>query len=384
MRIARQSRRGMSGILVIAAATTLASQETNAESRQSLFAAIVESYHERGEFNGAVLAIQDGEVVFSDAVGLADRTWGIPNEPDTKFHICSITKQFTAVLVLQLVEEGKLQLEDAITDRLRWYRSDTGSRITVEQLLRHTSGIPEAITEFDQLDDALEIRNDPRAFIEAFASGDLLFPPGSQFNYSNSDYHLLGAIIEEVEGATFESVLRARVLSPLGMESTGMRRFETVVPRMATGYQFVDGQPEHRMDFGQLRGAAAGMYSTVEDLGKWNIALLEHRLLSREMTERMFTPIVLEGQTGSYVGLGSWVYQRPLPPENEMAPRIVERRGYVMPFTALNVICPDDGHAFVILSNSDPSDIHRLPYANGLPLDVLLALYGRDPIGPGS
>ena len=344
---------------------------------------VVESYHDRGEFDGAVQVIHDGRVVYERGWGEADRTWDIGNESGTKFPICSLTKQFTAVLVLQLVGEGKVALDDTISDHLPWYRRDTGGRVTVEHLLRHTSGIPEPITEFDQLDDALLVAEDPRALIERFASGDLLFDPGTSFGYSNADYFILGAIIEAKDGAPFQRSLRDRVLAPLGMEDTGMRRFEAVVPGMATGYRIVDGEPEHRVGFGQLAYAAAGMYSTVEDLGKWNIGLLEHAVLSEELTEMMLTPIVLEGQTGSYVGLGSWVYARPLPPENERAPRLVERRGYIAPFTALNILCPDDGHAFTILSNTDPCDIHRLPYARGMPLDLLLLLYDEAPMGAG-
>jgi hypothetical protein len=98
----------------------------------------------------------------------------------------------------------------------------------------------------------------------------------------------------------------------------------------------------------------------------------------------MYTPQVMEGNTGSYVGLGSWVYPRPLPPENDVAPRLVERRGYITPFTALSVLCPDDGHAFVVLSNADPCDIHGLPYANGMPLDILLTLYDKPTLGAAS
>ena len=244
------------------------------------------------------------------------------------------------------------------------------------------SGLPEPITEADQIDDALLVTDNPRALIEQFASGDLLFDPGTEFNYSNADYYLLGAIIEAQRGAPFADVLRKRILDPLEMNDTGMRRFENVVEGMATGYMKVDGGYQHHVHFGQLAYAAAGMYSTVEDLGRWNIAMLNHTVLSKEMTELMYTPVVLEGDRGSYVGLGSWIYKRPLPPENAIAPRIVERRGHISPFIALNVICPDDGHAYTVLTNHDPCDLETLPYASGMPLDLLLLLFDREPDGP--
>lgn len=346
------------------------------------FEQIVQAYHDADQFAGSVLTIKSNEVVYAGGFGPANRSWGIPNDPDTRFRICSLTKQFTATLVMQLVGEGKIDLEDPITTHLPWYRRDTGDRISIRQLLQHMSGLPEPVTMFDQIDDAMAVADDAEQLITQFASGDLQFEPGTSFNYSNADFYVLGAIIEAVDNRTFADALQARILDPLEMNDSGLLRFETVIPRLATGYKRVGETFEHRIFFGQLGYAAAGMYSSANDLGRWNLALLNHTILSKELTEQMFTPVVVEGQTGNYVALGSWVYKRPLPPDRTIAPRIVERRGYIEPFTILNVLCPDEMHAIVILSNNDPSDIHALPYADGLPLDLLQLLYDREATGP--
>ncbi|MEM7228798.1 MAG: serine hydrolase domain-containing protein [Planctomycetota bacterium] len=343
---------------------------------------VVRDYNARGEFDGAVLVIKNGKTVYANGVGTADRTWDVPNTADTRFHICSVTKQFTAMLIMQLVAEDRLDVDDSIHDHLPWYRADTGTKIRIRHLLTHRSGLQEPMTTFDELDDALALCSDIPAAIQAYCMSDLLFEPDAQFNYCNTDYFVLGAIIEALTGQDFADALQERILDPLEMHDTGMRRYESVVPRMATGYVQVGDTFEHRLHFGQLGYAAAGMYSTVEDMARWNMAVMNHTLLSEELSNVMFTPKQIDDKPGHYVGFGSWIYPRPLPPDNEFRPRLIERRGYITPFTALNVICPDDGHAIVLLSNTDPCDIHQLPYNQGLPLDLLLLVYDRAPLGP--
>ena len=338
------------------------------------YAALVDAYHARGEFSGAVLVARAGEVVYEGAVGLANREWSVPNGPATRFRIASVTKQFTALLVMRLVEAGRLDLDAPISEVLPYYRADTGARITVRQLLHHTSGLPEEVTSFDQIDDVLSVVDDVPERIRRFCSGDPSFEPGSRFEYSNTDYLVLGAILEQLHGKTFETVLREEILDPLGMDATGLESFEAVVPNRATGYVRVGDRFERRLHFGKLAWAAAGMVSTVGDLFRWNRALMGHELLSEEWTRVMFTPRPAGSSTDNYAALGSWVYSRPLP-GSDRRPRLVERRGYIAPFTALNVLVPEDGHCIVLLANVDPADIHTLPYARGLPLDLLCALY---------
>lgn len=175
--------------------------------------------HSYGQFNGAVLVAESGRVIYRKGFGLANMEWNISNEPDTRFRLGSITKQFTAMLILQLAEQGKIKLDGKLSDYLPDYRKDTGGRITIHQLLNHTSGIPSytSLPGFiaDQSRDPYAVD----AFIKKYASRDLEFEPGSKYSYNNSGYFLLGAIIEKITGKTYEQALKESILDPLGMKN---------------------------------------------------------------------------------------------------------------------------------------------------------------------
>ena len=162
-------------------------------------------------FNGSVLVAEDGKVIYKKGLGLANMEWNIPNTPETKFRLGSITKQFTATLIMQLVEQGKVKLDGKISDYLPDYRKDVGDKVTVHQLLNHTSGIPSytGLPGFFQ-----DVSRNPYtvgAFVKKYASNDLEFEPGSKFSYNNSGYYLHGAIVEKVTGKSYEQVLKEKI-----------------------------------------------------------------------------------------------------------------------------------------------------------------------------
>jgi CubicO group peptidase (beta-lactamase class C family) len=180
---------------------------------------------------------ENGKVIFKKGYGMANMEWNIPVETDTKFRLGSITKQFTSMLILQLVQEGKIKLEGKLTDYLPDYRKDTGDRITIHHLLNHTSGIPSytGLPNFFQ-----EISRNPYSvsdFVKKFASGDLEFEPGGKWNYNNSGYFLLGAIVERVTGKPYEQALKERILDPVGMKNTGYDHYDTILAKRAAGYE---------------------------------------------------------------------------------------------------------------------------------------------------
>jgi CubicO group peptidase (beta-lactamase class C family) len=342
---------------------------------------VVQNYVRAGDFEGTVLVAERGEIIYEKGFGSANRDSGAPNGPDTRFMIASVTKQFTALLVMQLVGERAIDLDAPISDYLPYYRKDTGATISVRHLLQHTSGLPEGVVEWDQIDDAMVLAGDRPEFVRRFWMGDPTFSPGTDFSYTNTDYGLLGVILEEVTGSSFEDLLSQRILDPLEMKDSGMVAVEMYVPGLATGYVKTENGIETRPYLGQPGYAAAGMFSTARDLFRWNQALLNNELLSPELTTTMFTPIVgINPTTGNYVAFGSWVYERRL--SDGQGIRLIERHGYISPFTALNVVAPDHGHSIIILSNVDPADIHGLSYAPGLPYDLLLALYDLPTEGP--
>ena len=242
-------------------------------------------------FNGSVLVAENGKVIYKKGVGLANMEWNIPNSAETKFRLGSITKQFTATAILQLVDQGKVKLDGKVSDYLPDYRKDVGDKVTVHQLLNHTSGIPSytGLPGFFQ-----DVSRNPFKvddFVKKYASNDLEFEPGSKFSYNNSGYFLLGAIIEKVSGKPYEQVLKENIFEPLGMKNTGYDHFDTLIEKRATGYQktangFVNA-PYLDMS---IPYAAGSLYATVEDLFLWDQALYTDRVLPEQTKQVMFKP----------------------------------------------------------------------------------------------
>lgn len=178
---------------------------------------ILKSHSAAGDFNGTALVARERRILYQSAFGFANLEWNIPNDLTTKFEIGSMTKQFTAVLILQFVNEGKINLDGHVTDYLPYYRQDTGSRVPVSELPSHTSGIPDFISVPGFLErTASRTSYSVRDCSEKYCSGDLRFAPGSQFEYSNSSYFLLGAILEQVSSEAYERLLKERIFGPLG------------------------------------------------------------------------------------------------------------------------------------------------------------------------
>jgi CubicO group peptidase (beta-lactamase class C family) len=333
--------------LVIATACLLAAQASVlAQDKAAKIDELMKVYNSYGQFNGAVLVAENGKVIFKKGYGMANMEWNIPVEPDTKFRLGSITKQFTSMLILQLVQEGKIKLEGKLTDYLPDYRKDTGDRITIHQLLNHTSGIPSytGLPNFFQ-----ELSRNPYGvsdFVKKFASGDLEFEPGTKMSYNNSGYFLLGAIVERVTGKPYEQVLKERILDPLGMRNTGYDHSETILARRAAGYEKRPGgyinAPYLDMS---LPYAAGSLYSTVEDLYLWDQALYTDKLLSAQLKESMYKP----GMSNYAYG---WVVRKaPLGAKDEPV-MIIEHGGGINGFNTVITRMPESKNLIVLLNNT--------------------------------
>lgn len=242
-------------------------------------------------FNGSVLVAEHGKVIYRKGLGLANMEWDIPNTPETRFRLGSITKQFTATLILQLAAQGKIKLDGKLSDYLPDYRKDIGDKVTVHQLLNHTSGIPSytGLPGFFQ-----DVSRNPYKvdeFVKKYASNDLEFEPGSKFSYNNSGYFLLGAIIERVTGKPYEQVLKENIFEPLGMKNSGYDHFDALIQKRAIGYQKTpDGYVNAPYLDMSIPYAAGSLYSTVEDLYLWDQALYADSVLSTTSKELMFKP----------------------------------------------------------------------------------------------
>ncbi len=255
---------------------------------------LLNRYFEYGLFNGSALVAENGNVILSKGYGFANLEWEVPNTPDTKFRIGSISKQFTATIIMQLVEEGKIKLDGKITDYLSDYRKDTGDKVTIHNLLTHTSGITSYTSMPNVWTDSLRNHYDKEYFIKHFHSGDLEFEPGAQFSYDNTGYYLLAIIAEKVTGKDFGQLLKERIFTPVGMLNTGVEgEEESVIKKKAYGYlKFGNRIFSDAYIYMPNALGAGSMYSTVEDLLKWDQSLYTDKILSLGSKEKMFTPFL--------------------------------------------------------------------------------------------
>lgn len=254
---------------------------------------LLSAFEEYGKFNGSVLVSDQGKVIYKKGFGMANMEWDIPNQPNTKHRLGSITKQFTAMLILQLVAEGKLDLQAPITTYLPDYPKANGDRITSHHLLTHTSGIPN-YTSFPKFRED-ENRNPytPEEFVKKFDEKELDFTPGEKFSYSNSGYFLLGVLVEKLSGKSYEQMLQDKILTPLNMKDTGYDHFGDILKNRATGYERSgrDYVNSSYLDM-SIPYAAGSMYSTVEDLYKWDQALYTTSILPKQYMTLYFKPYI--------------------------------------------------------------------------------------------
>jgi CubicO group peptidase (beta-lactamase class C family) len=332
-------------LLILFTITLLTVANAIAQDKAQKIDALLKTYYDYGQLNGAVLVSDGGKVIYKKGFGMANMEWEIPNQPDTRFRIGSVTKQFTATLILQLVDEGKIKLDAHITDYLPDYRKDTGDRVTIHHLLNHTSGIPSytGLPGFFQN----ESRNPygVKDFVKKFASGDLEFEPGSKFNYNNSGYFLLGAIIEQVTGKPYAKVLQERIFDPLGMKDTGYDDDAPLIKKRASGYQKTPDGYENAPYLDMLLPYAAGsIYSTVEDLYKWDQALYDTKIVSAANKELMFKPGL------SNYGYGFIIQDLPIG-KTEQKTKIIGHSGGINGFNSNLTRVVDQKHLIVILDN---------------------------------
>ena len=269
-------------------------QEPNAAAELSLAAQLDEllgAHHAIDQLSGSVLVADKGEVVYQGSFGMANSDWNLPNTAETKFRLASVTKQFTSMLTMLLVQDGKLELDAPITRYLPDYPAASGDRVTLTHLLNHTSGIPSYTDRQGFFREEGQETWTVEAFLAKFCSGPLDFEPGTQYHYNNSGYFLLGAIIEAVTDQTYQAALQERIFQPLGMQDTGYDDQYAVLSNRATGYvDILSGRRVATWIDMTTPYAAGALYSTTGDLWKWAQALDKKRLLSGELEQLMFTP----------------------------------------------------------------------------------------------
>jgi CubicO group peptidase (beta-lactamase class C family) len=322
----------------------------------------------------AVLVAQDGKTLFEKGYGLADVEHHVPVIPQTTFRIGSITKQFTASAILKLQEEGKL----SVNDKLSKYIPDfpRGDEVTLRQLLTHTSGIRDYFYEQRDLDSQLTNAITTETIINEMKKYPYDFDPGTKWHYSNSGYLLLGYIVEKVSGQSYGDFLRENFFQPLGMTNTGVYRAHLGLPHEALGYSLRPSaltwiiwgsgvglgknhfKPALNWDMSWAFGCGA-LYSTVEDLYRWNEGVFNGRVLDAASLKAAFTPVkmmpfweraawaILSNDTDMGYGFGCVVCRR-------HGLREIWHNGGLDGFRSCLLRVPDEKFTVVVLANVAP------------------------------
>jgi len=286
---------------------------------------LIEGLVKEDKFSGVVLINKDNEEFFRGAYGYAHRGWKIPNTLDIRFGTASITKAFTAVSVLQLIEKGVLDFDTKITELLNLKESKIPAKVTIEHLLTHTSGIGDYFDENSEEAQECILGDIPCYFIKELS--DLLpllvdkepvFEAGSDFCYCNGGYILLGLAIEKASGMNYFDYVRENVFSRAYMKESDFIPLNKPVERVAEGYIPVQNENgeilEWRTNVYSMPingGSDGGAFTTAEDLIKFMRALREGKLLSEEMTKAILTPKIVDAKNEKYLwqyGYGAWFF----------------------------------------------------------------------------
>jgi len=290
-----------------------------------------------GQWSGAALVAKQGTVLLAKGYGPADTPGVTPNTPETRFRLASITKQFTAMAVMQLVAQNRIELDGWACD----YLADcpaAWSAITIRHLLTHTSGLPN-FTDFGSYEPTMAQPTTPEALVARFRDEPLLSAPGSAYRYGNSGYVLLGYIVERVSRQSYGDYLHDHIFAPLGMNDSG---YDLGNAGIAQGFA-APGVPCGVLNATTLF-AAGGLYSSVRDLYRWDQTLYTPTLLPDDLRAQLFTP-----QVGSY-GFGWMITQRG-------GQRTIEHPGLMSGAATHIARQPESGITVIVLSNLETANV---------------------------
>ena len=322
-----------------------------AQDKKTRLNEIMKKYHDYNMFDGAVLVAEDGKVFYKSAFGLANREWNIANTTDTKFMIGSVSKPITALLILIQVQKGLISLNKTISDYIPEYSKKNGSRITIRQMLSHTSGLP----NYDIIKDffpAISRQNFTREdYIKLYMDSALAFEPGTRYYYSSWGYFTLGYIMEKVTGKSYAQLMKQDIFDKIGMTNSGSYFHTQIVNKRATGYDYVLGGYASSDFRDQSNTMGTGdLYSTVEDLFKLHTALSNNTILNKELTAEMFTP----GMRSAQYGYGWFNKQFKYTLTDSVSSNF--HLGMTEGFLSFFLRIPATNSMVVILCNSSPTD----------------------------
>jgi CubicO group peptidase (beta-lactamase class C family) len=341
----RQIRFAPLAALVLLFHSAALAKETAVPALVAQMDAVASSYFKDDEPGAAVLVMKDGKPLLRKGYGLADVELGVKMQPDHVLRTGSITKQFTAVAILQLVEQGKIALDDPITRVFPDYPMQ-GKTITIEHLLTHTSGI-QSYTDKPNFLSTIRTDFTPQQLIDSFKNDPMKSAPGERYAYNNSAYVILGAIIEKISGQSYADYMRTNVIERAGLKQTYYDDTISIIPRRAAGYDRVNGKVVNaRFTSMTLPYSAGAIASTVDDLAKWMDAVAAGKLVSLDLLKRAWTPYKLTSGELTTYGYGWGV--------NELlGHRTIQHGGGIMGFSAYAMWLPDDKVYVAVLSNTE-------------------------------
>jgi CubicO group peptidase (beta-lactamase class C family) len=325
--------------------------------------AYLKPFVETGNFTGTVLVARKSRVLFRHSYGMANYELRVPNSPETRFHLASVSKAFTAAAILQLQEQGRL----SVTDPLSRFIPDfpNGGRITLHNLLTHTSGIPD-INDLPDYDTFARSPHTIPELVAKFADLPLESQPGSSYNYSNSNYNLLALVLEKVTGESYRGYLRKHIFDPVGMEESGHDGDASqLIPMAASGYKpagISDYEKAPYLDWSNKTGNGS-LYSTVDDLYRFDRALNTDSVLKASTRQKYF----IEGTGNRY---GWYIGKR-------LGHRVMSGKGRSPGFAAELDRFLDDDVTIILLTNSY-STVSQDPIAQALAAIV----FGQQPLPP--
>jgi CubicO group peptidase (beta-lactamase class C family) len=304
--------------------------------------ALLTHCYEDGQFNGAALVAAGDRVLYRGAFGYANFEWHVRNTPDTKFRIASVSKTFLTILMLQLVEQRKVDLDHSVNDYLPGFSRKWGDRVTLRQILTYTSGLPDYNSIPDFFRQAQAGLMTEGEFLQRIAEHDLVSEPGTKFRYSSDGINVLAHLIEKVTGKSYAQVLQERVIEPAGLTDTGFARQEVVLEKRAAGYRQtlagLENAPFYRPE------PASGLYSTVDDLFRYNRVLSSDKLLSARQKELMWN---ISPHGNAY----GWLNHKLALPEPKEQLLVVMTEGAVYGFYSRFLRLPRDDYFIALLTN---------------------------------
>lgn len=328
----------------LAVTVLLSTINTNAQSVEKKIDLLFEEAYPAGNPGATVLIAKDDKVIYRKAFGMANLELNIPMKPEHVLELASITKQFTGVAILMLMEQGKLSLDDPLSKYIEDYPK--GHQITTHHLLNHTSGI-KSYTDVASFMALARTDMTPMEIINSFKDLPVEFEPGEKYAYNNSAYILLGYIIEEVSGLSYEAFIQENIFGKLGMKNSYYGSKSRIIPNRASGYQPF-GESFQNADYLSMTipYAAGSLMSTVDDMFLWHKAIHHNTLISEKSKQLAFKNNTLND--GKHINYGyGWGI-------NELAGvTTIEHTGGIFGFTTSGIYVPEDNIYAIVLTNDN-------------------------------